>query len=198
MLEIEEIAKIATGWNKQNIKKRRKSLIITFCNGDFTSHSLQSRNRFSKLWLSDSALLFLSSIPRVRFRFRSRQSAFCLSMRTGVAAILFTLAAVLICIEVCAGATYSFRLIHRFSDEARSVWAAKGRQGPWPERDSVERARLLLSSDFKHQRLRLGSQKQLLVPSEGSQTFDYGNDWSWLVLKRNFSRFHFQKSGAEN
>nr|GLL48053.1 aspartic proteinase-like protein 1 isoform X1 [Ipomoea trifida] len=101
-------------------------------------------------------------------------------MRTEVAAILFTLAAVLICIEVCAGATYSFRLIHRFSDEARSVWAAKGRQGPWPERDSVERARLLLSSDFKHQRLRLGSQKQLLVPSEGSQTFDYGNDWSWL------------------
>ncbi|XP_031127808.1 aspartic proteinase-like protein 1 [Ipomoea triloba] len=101
-------------------------------------------------------------------------------MRTEVAAILFTLAAVLICIEVCAGATFSFRLIHRFSDEAGSVWAAKGRQGPWPERDSVERARLLLSSDFKHQRLRLGSQKQLLVPSEGSQTFDYGNDWSWL------------------
>lgn len=106
-------------------------------------------------------------------------------MKTGFPAIPFTLAALLICIEVCAGAAYSFRLIHRFSDEARSVWAAKGSREPWPERESVERARLLLTSDFKRQRLHLGSQKQLLVPSEGSQTFDYGNDLSWLVLGGN-------------
>ncbi|KAL2469626.1 Aspartic proteinase-like protein 1 [Abeliophyllum distichum] len=40
--------------------------------------------------------------------------------------------------------------------------------------------RLLLGGDLKRQRLRLGTQNQLLVPSQGGQTYNYGNDLGWL------------------
>ncbi|CAK9174257.1 unnamed protein product [Ilex paraguariensis] len=83
-------------------------------------------------------------------------------------------------IEVCVGATFSSKLIHRFSDEARSFWVSRNGNATWPKHRSLEYFRLLLSSDLKRQRLRLGSQNQLLVPSEGSETSFYGNDLGWL------------------
>ncbi|CAH9128274.1 unnamed protein product [Cuscuta epithymum] len=100
-------------------------------------------------------------------------------MKTGFLAIPVISAAVLLCIQVCLGASYSTKLIHRLSEEARSALAAKGRQAPLPERESLEQARLLLASDFKRQQ-RLKLQKQLFVPSEGGQAFDFGNELSWL------------------
>ncbi|VFR00344.1 unnamed protein product [Cuscuta campestris] len=106
-------------------------------------------------------------------------------MKSRFPATLLSFAAVLLpllCIQAVpltfAGTAYSSKLIHRFSDEARSILAAKGKHPPWPKPESLEQARVLLSSDFKRQRLKL--QKQLLVPSEGGQTFDFGNELSWL------------------
>ncbi|KAK4341419.1 hypothetical protein RND71_039920 [Anisodus tanguticus] len=95
---------------------------------------------------------------------------------TAAAAVLHLLS-----VEVAAaGERYSSRLIHGFSDEAMSFWASKGKTVTWLKRESVEHMRLLLSNDLKRQRLKLGSQKQLLFPSQGSQTHFYGNDLSWL------------------
>ncbi|KAL2467199.1 Aspartic proteinase-like protein 1 [Abeliophyllum distichum] len=109
----------------------------------------------------------------------------------------FCFAAILVSINLflffdaclCTATTpiYSSRLIHRFSDEAQQLWVSKGKsngksnpQGAWPEKKSLERMRLLLGGDLKQQRLRLGTQNQLLVPSQGGQTYNYGNDLGWL------------------
>lgn len=78
-----------------------------------------------------------------------------------------------------AAGVYSSRLIHGFSDEVASIWASKGKNVTVPELGSAEHMRLLLSSDLKRQKLKLGSQNQLLVPSKGSETFFYGNDMGW-------------------
>lgn len=93
--------------------------------------------------------------------------------------LLTTATALMFSIELAAGGTFSSRLVHGFSDEAMSFWASKGKSMTWPKRESVEHMRLLLSNDLKRQRLKLGSQKQLLFPSEGSETHFYGNDLSW-------------------
>lgn len=78
-----------------------------------------------------------------------------------------------------AAGVYSSRLIHGFSDEVASIWASKGKNVTVPELGSAEHMRVLLSSDLKRQKLKLGSQNQLLVPSKGSETFFYGNDMGW-------------------
>lgn len=94
--------------------------------------------------------------------------------------VLLLTAALLFSVELAAGHTFSSRLIHGFSDEAMSFWASKGKTLTLPKHQSVEHMRFLLSNDLKRQRLKLGSQKQLLFPSEGSETHFYGNDLSWL------------------
>ncbi|PHT98387.1 Aspartic proteinase-like protein 1 [Capsicum chinense] len=97
------------------------------------------------------------------------------------AIVLLAAAALMFSVEVAAGHTFSSRLIHRYSDEAVSFWASKGKSmTSWPKRESVEHMRLLLSNDLKRQKLKLGSQKQMLFPSQGSETHFYGNDLSWL------------------
>ncbi|KAK4722370.1 hypothetical protein R3W88_012603 [Solanum pinnatisectum] len=96
------------------------------------------------------------------------------------AVVLLTTAVLMFSVELAAGYTFSLRLIHGLSNEAVSFWASKGKSMTWPKRESVEHMRLLLSNDWKRQRLKLGSQKQLLFPSEGSETNFYGNDLSWL------------------
>lgn len=89
---------------------------------------------------------------------------------------------------LCTAATaiYSSRLIHRFSDEAQQLWVSKSKsneksntQGSWPEEKSLGHMRLLLDGDLKRQRLRLGTQNELLVPSLGGHTYNYGNDLGW-------------------
>ncbi|KAL3340034.1 hypothetical protein AABB24_028578 [Solanum stoloniferum] len=94
------------------------------------------------------------------------------------AVVLLTTTVLMLSVELAAGYTFSSRLIHGFSDEAMSFWTSKGKSMTWPKRESVEHMRLLLSNDWKRQKLKLGSQKQLLFPSEGNETHFYGNDLS--------------------
>lgn len=88
---------------------------------------------------------------------------------------------------------YSSRLIHRFSDEAQNLWGSKVKNHgseettSWPEKKSFGHMRVLLENDLKRQRLKLGTQNQALVASQGGQTFNYGNDMGWYVL----FNFHF-------
>lgn len=81
--------------------------------------------------------------------------------------------------RVQTASVYSSRLIHRFSDEAASYWASKGKNVSLLDRGTAEHMKVLLSSDLKRQRLKLGSHNQLLIPSHGSKTFFYGNDMGW-------------------
>ncbi|XP_042018301.1 aspartic proteinase-like protein 1 [Salvia splendens] len=79
-----------------------------------------------------------------------------------------------------AAHVYSSRLIHRFSDEVRRGRGGEGEEASWPERKRVEHMRVLLESDLKRQRLKLGTQNQVFVGSQGGETFNYGNDMGWL------------------
>ncbi|KAA8522519.1 hypothetical protein F0562_013120 [Nyssa sinensis] len=82
--------------------------------------------------------------------------------------------------ETSVAVTYMSKLIHRFSDEAKSFWVSRKGNVSWPKQRNVEFFRLLLSGDLNRQRMKIGSQNQLLVPSEGSETFSYGNELGWL------------------
>ncbi|KAH7524443.1 aspartic proteinase-like protein 1 isoform X2 [Ziziphus jujuba] len=80
--------------------------------------------------------------------------------------------------------TFSTKLIHRFSDEAKALLGSS-RGGNfsaklWPKRNSLEYFRLLLRGDVNRQRIKLGSKYDLLFPSEGSETLFFGNDFDWL------------------
>ncbi|KAI4371252.1 hypothetical protein MLD38_019513 [Melastoma candidum] len=78
--------------------------------------------------------------------------------------------------------TYSARLIHRFSDEARLLAGAGGASAPvgsprWPEKRSREYYELLVGYDLR----RVGGPKyRFLFPSQGSKTMSFGNDFGWL------------------
>ncbi|RRT65241.1 hypothetical protein B296_00041204 [Ensete ventricosum] len=67
----------------------------------------------------------------------------------------------------------SAELVHRFSDEARTVAASRGGCGGFPVRRSEEYYRMLARSDLR----RLGARYQMLFPSEGSETVSLGNDF---------------------
>lgn len=98
--------------------------------------------------------------------------------------ILLLLAKGLI-LEGAVELTFSSRLIHRFSDEAKVHLGSRSSNGgaaelqSWPKRRSSEYFRLLLRSDLTRQRVKLGSQYESLYPSEGSQTFFFGNAFDW-------------------
>ncbi|RZR85380.1 hypothetical protein BHM03_00012347 [Ensete ventricosum] len=70
----------------------------------------------------------------------------------------------------------SAELVHRFSDEARTVAASRGGCGGFPVRRSEEYYRMLARSDLR----RLGARYQMLFPSEGSETVSLGNDFGWF------------------
>ncbi|GKV09267.1 hypothetical protein SLEP1_g20792 [Rubroshorea leprosula] len=80
--------------------------------------------------------------------------------------------------------TFSTKLIHRFSDEAKALWTSRNGNASnavsWPRRNSSEYFELLLGNDLKRQRIKLGSHNQLLFPSEGSKTLFFGNELDWL------------------
>ena len=82
-------------------------------------------------------------------------------------------------VDTSVAVTFTSKLVHRFSDEAKSFWASRNGNISWPKQRSVDFFRLLLSSDAKRQRLKIGSKNQLLVPSEGSETLFFGNDLGW-------------------
>ncbi|KAK8677898.1 hypothetical protein V6N13_143418 [Hibiscus sabdariffa] len=79
-----------------------------------------------------------------------------------------------------AAATFSSKLIHRFSDEAKVIWTARNGVVSWPKRNSLEYLELLIGNDWKRQRMKVGSKNQLLFPSQGSQTLFFGNELDWL------------------
>lgn len=97
--------------------------------------------------------------------------------------LLGVLAAAFLLTEcVAAAATFSSRLVHRFSDEVKALRVSRkgmASSAPWPERRSLEYYRLLASSDLERQKMRVDSKYQLLFPSEGSQTMSLGNDFGW-------------------
>lgn len=97
-------------------------------------------------------------------------------------AVLLVLLAYLSMDGCSAALTFSSKLIHRFSDEAKALWVSRdgnahGRS--WPKRKSLEYFELLLRNDLKRQRLKLGSQYDFLFPSEGSETLFFGNALYW-------------------
>ncbi|KAJ4701283.1 aspartic proteinase-like protein 1 [Melia azedarach] len=86
-------------------------------------------------------------------------------------------------------ATFSSKLVHRYSEEAKERWVLKSGNVSvvdlWPKKDSVEYLELLLSNDWKRHRMRVESRNnkseyQLLFPSQGSQTHFFGNQFYWL------------------
>lgn len=89
--------------------------------------------------------------------------------------------------------TLSSRLIHRFSDEAKALRASRSTGdaklvGRWPQRNTRDYYQLLVNSDFRRQKMKLGShhQFQFVFPSEGSNTASFGNDFGWCVSFRFF------------
>ncbi|KFK25303.1 hypothetical protein AALP_AA8G094900 [Arabis alpina] len=82
--------------------------------------------------------------------------------------------------EKSLASVFSSKLIHRFSDEGRASIKSPMLSDSLPEKRSSEYYRLLTSSDFRRQRMNLGSKSQSLVPSEGSKTLSTGNDFGWL------------------
>lgn len=74
---------------------------------------------------------------------------------------------------------YTSRLIHRFSDELRAFSGEKSS----PEMNSKEYFQRMLIGDFERQKMKIThQQRQLLFPSQGSQTRSYGNDLGWYVF----------------
>ncbi|KAK3002522.1 hypothetical protein RJ639_021457 [Escallonia herrerae] len=93
-------------------------------------------------------------------------------------ALVVSLTVAFVLVECGLAVTYSARLIHRFSDEAKALRVS--RSGVWPERWSLEYYRMLASSDVERQKMKLGGGYQYLFPSEGSATMSLGNDFGWL------------------
>ncbi|TKY47632.1 Aspartic proteinase protein 1 [Spatholobus suberectus] len=74
--------------------------------------------------------------------------------------------------------TFSARLVHRFADEMKPV---RSPTGVWPGRRSMRYYQMLLSSDIRRRKIKLGgTHYQLLFPSYGSKTMSLGNDFGWL------------------
>ncbi|KAM1180474.1 hypothetical protein ACFX13_019886 [Malus domestica] len=86
--------------------------------------------------------------------------------------------------EASLSLTLSSKLVHRFSEEAMAVWESRSGGNAslktWPKRNSFNYFQLLLKSDLKRHRLKLGSKRDLLIPSQGSQTLLFGNELDWL------------------
>lgn len=93
------------------------------------------------------------------------------------------LMAYLLVVDAAIAVTFSSKLIHRFSDEAKAFFVSRNGNifaDSWPKKRSFDYYRLLLSSDLKRQKLKLGAEYQLLFPSEGSDALFLGNEFGWL------------------
>ena len=85
-------------------------------------------------------------------------------------------------VDAAIAVTFSSKLIHRFSDEAKAFFVSRNSSvsvDSWPKKRSFDYYRLLLGSDLKRQKLKLGAEYQLLFPYLGSQTLFFGNDFDW-------------------
>ncbi|KAG9451658.1 hypothetical protein H6P81_011623 [Aristolochia fimbriata] len=96
--------------------------------------------------------------------------------------LLVSVVAVCFLVHVSHSLTFSSKLVHRFSDEAKAVRAARYGEVSihWPRRRTVEYYKMLLKSDLQRQNMKLRAPYPSLFPSEGSETFFPGNDMGWL------------------
>ncbi|XP_058085087.1 aspartic proteinase-like protein 1 isoform X2 [Magnolia sinica] len=81
--------------------------------------------------------------------------------------------------------TFSSKLIHRLSDEAKAIRVSRNGgilAGSWPMRRSMEYYQILVRSDLERTKLKLNPKYQSLFPSEGSETVSFGNDFGWCSL----------------
>ncbi|RWR93043.1 aspartic proteinase-like protein 1 isoform X1 [Cinnamomum micranthum f. kanehirae] len=80
--------------------------------------------------------------------------------------------------------TFSSRLIHRFSDEAKAFMTSRNGGGEisheWPRFRSMDHYRMLARSDLERQKMKLGAKYSALFPLKGSETMSFGNDFGWL------------------
>lgn len=86
--------------------------------------------------------------------------------------------------------TFSSKLIHRFSEEAKALWESRSGNVSrkfWPRRDSLKYFELLMDNDLKRRRLKIGSKDEMLLPSEGSEVLFFGNEFDWLVVCLNLN-----------
>lgn len=98
--------------------------------------------------------------------------------------VLLLLLTVSLLLDSSLALTLSSKLIHRFSDEAKSLWESR-RTGNvsgkfWPPRNSLKYFEMLMDYDLQRRRLKIGSKYKVLIPSEGSQVMFFGNDFNWL------------------
>ncbi|KAA8546851.1 hypothetical protein F0562_003280 [Nyssa sinensis] len=95
---------------------------------------------------------------------------------------LVSLSVAFLFVECVLAATYSSRLIHRFSEDVKALRVSRNGEvfGSWPERRSLGYYQMLVNSDVQRQKMKLGPQYQFLFPSEGSKTMSFGNDFGWL------------------
>lgn len=94
--------------------------------------------------------------------------------------ILILILAFAFTVTARAAVSYSSRLIHRFSDKARALTVSRNGSVSWPEKRSLEYYQMLVSRDFKRQKMKLGPKYQFVFPSQGSKTMSPGNDFGWL------------------
>ncbi|XXG87547.1 hypothetical protein AAC387_Pa11g2207 [Persea americana] len=80
--------------------------------------------------------------------------------------------------------SFSSRLIHRFSDEAKAFMTSRNGgveiSHEWPRFRSMDHYRMLARSDLERQKMKLGAKYSALFPLEGSETMSFGNDFGWL------------------
>lgn len=85
--------------------------------------------------------------------------------------------------EVVVAATFTSKLIHRFSDEMKEFRVSKNggdkMLSSWPKRKSLDYYRLLVGNDYQRQNMKLGAEYQFLFPSQGSKTISFGDDFGW-------------------
>ncbi|KAI4317230.1 hypothetical protein L6164_025119 [Bauhinia variegata] len=97
---------------------------------------------------------------------------------------LLALAMMCLLVKTAMPVTFTARLIHRFSQEMKVLKGSSvGRDNSsvaWPEPRSMEYYQMLLTTDFRRHKMKLGARYQLLFPSQGSKTMSLGNDFGWL------------------
>lgn len=100
--------------------------------------------------------------------------------------ILLLTVTVMIGVHQAVSITFTSKILHRFSEEMKALRVSRSTNTSlrvsWPEKGSMEYYQELVSSDFRRQKLKLGSRFQLLFPSEGSKTIALGNDFGWSPL----------------
>ncbi|RWR78452.1 aspartic proteinase-like protein 1 isoform X1 [Cinnamomum micranthum f. kanehirae] len=104
-----------------------------------------------------------------------------MSTRFFISSLFFLLMSLLL-VENARSLTFSLRLIHRFSDEAKALAFSRngGISQAWPRRRSLEYYQMLVHRDVKRQKMKIDSKYPSLFPLKGSEIVSLGDDFGWL------------------